>query len=131
VERRTRQKSAIQNVLREHINPLTAAEIHQYALKSVPSIGLATIYRSLRSLTLEGQVTVVEIPGHAPRYERTDKGHHHHFVCRSCGRVLELEGCLPGVQKLAPRNFRVEDHEIVLYGSCDNCVREEKKRLAA
>jgi Fur family ferric uptake transcriptional regulator len=131
VERRTRQKSAIESVLDAHVNPLTAIEIHRLALREVPSIGMATIYRSLRSLIDEGSVVLVEISGQAPRYERANKGHHHHFVCRSCGNVYELQKCLGEVTKMAPTNFRVEEHEITLYGSCATCLKSKKKQLAA
>ncbi len=105
---------------------MTAIEIHGFALKEVPSIGLATVYRSLKSLAADGQVVSVEIPGEPPRYERADKGHHHHFLCRQCGGVFELEKCLEGVKTMAPPKFRVEDHEIILYGACDKCSVKTK-----
>jgi Fur family ferric uptake transcriptional regulator len=101
-------------------------------LKEVPTIGLATVYRFLKSLTKDGNVVSVEIPRQPPRYERADKGHHHHFLCRVCGEVFELEKCLDGIKKMAPPRFCVEDHEIILYGSCDHCAPKSKstKRLA-
>jgi len=126
VDRSTRQKRAIEAVLRNHENPLTAMEIQGLALKDVPSIGIATVYRSLKSLGNDGQVVPVENPGAPPRYERADKGHHHHFLCRACGRVFELEKCLEGIKKLAPPGFRVEDHEIILYGACEGCAPKSK-----
>ena len=46
----------------------------------------------------------VEIPGQMPRYERADKGHHHHFVCRVCGGVFELEDV-----RTASRRWRLRD----------------------
>ena len=122
MDRSTKQKRAIGAVLRDHRNPLTAMEILGLALQEVPSIGIATVYRSLKSLTNDGQVVSVEIPGEPPRYERADKGHHHHFLCRTCGGVFELEKCLDGIKKLAPPRFRVEDHEIILYGACEGCA---------
>ncbi|MEO8204842.1 MAG: transcriptional repressor [Chthoniobacterales bacterium] len=122
MERRTRQKTAIEAVMEEHKNPLTPVEIQRLAVKKVPGIGMATIYRSLRALTEEKRVTTVEIPGQPPRYERADKGHHHHFLCRACGGVYELEKCLAGIKTLAPPRFVVEDHEIILYGSCESCL---------
>lgn len=126
VDRSTRQKRAIEAVLQNHENPLTASEIQALASKEVPTIGLATVYRSLKSLSQEGRVVAVEIPGQPPRYERADKGHHHHFVCRVCGEVFELEKCPEGIAKIAPPRFRVEDHEIILYGSCDSCIAHSK-----
>jgi Fur family transcriptional regulator, ferric uptake regulator len=129
--RRTRQKDAIQTVLEDQDNPLTPAEIHALAGRMVSGIGMATVYRSLRTLVDEKKVVAVEIPGQPPRYERADKGHHHHFVCRSCDGVFELEKCASGIQKMAPDGFVVEDHEITLYGICGDCLQRAKKRKAA
>lgn len=126
MDRSTRQKRAIESVLRTHANPLSPAEILAFALKEVPSLGIATVYRSLKSLAKDGQVVTVEIPGESPRYERADKGHHHHFLCRSCGEIFELEKCLDGIKKMAPSGFRVEDHEIILYGACPGCAKRRK-----
>lgn len=128
MERSTRQKRAIEAVLEKHANPLTAPEILDLALKEVPTLGLATVYRSLRALTRDGRVVSVEIPGQMPRYERSDKGHHHHFVCRLCGGVFELQKCLAGIQKMAPPRFHVEDHEIILYGACEACFVKRNRK---
>jgi len=126
VDRSTKQKRAIEAVLRNHRKPLTAAEILELSLREVPSIGMATVYRSLKALSGDGQVVSVEIPGEPPRYERADKGHHHHFLCRGCGEVFELEKCLEGIKKMAPSGFLVEDHEIILYGTCPGCAKKGK-----
>jgi Fur family ferric uptake transcriptional regulator len=130
VERSTRQKRAIEAVLEKHKNPLTALEILNLALREVPTLGLATVYRSLKALARDGRVVSVEIPGQMPRYERSDKGHHHHFVCRLCGGVFELERCLAGIKKMAPPRFRVEDHEIILYGACEACLLKQNSSSA-
>ncbi|TSA31350.1 MAG: transcriptional repressor [Verrucomicrobiaceae bacterium] len=131
MDRSTKQKRAIEAVLQNHRKPLTAAEILSLSLREVPSIGIATVYRSLKSLSSDGQVVAVEIPGESPRYERADKGHHHHFLCRGCGEVFELEKCLEGIKKMAPAGFLVEDHEIILYGACPSCVKKRKPRRQA
>ncbi len=124
--RSTRQKRAIEGVLAEQNQPLTAPEIQKLALQAAPGIGLATVYRALKTLSSDGQVVAVEIPGQPPRYERGNKGHHHHFLCRKCGSVYELAKCLEGIKTLAPRRFEVEDHEIILYGSCETCLAKKK-----
>lgn len=123
IERRTtRQKEAIRSVLEEQDHPLLPDEIHRIALKCVPSLGIATVYRTLKVLQEKGQVCCVEIPGQPPRYERADKGHHHHFHCQVCRHVFDLDKCVEGLQKLAPRGFKVTDHEIILYGICKSCA---------
>jgi len=124
IERRTtRQKEAIKSVLEDQDGPLLPDDIHRLALKTVPSLGIATVYRSLKNLQEEGQVCCVEIPGQPPRYERADKGHHHHFHCRNCGEVFDLQKCVAGgLKSLAPAGFKVTDHEIILYGLCKSCA---------
>lgn len=123
IERRTtKQKQAIQAVLEEQNGPLLPDDIHRLAIKTVPSLGIATVYRSLKNLQEEGQVCCVEIPGQPPRYERSDKGHHHHFHCTECREVFDLDKCVEGLKKLAPPGFKVTDHEIILYGICKACA---------
>ncbi|CAF0695412.1 Fur family transcriptional regulator [Candidatus Methylacidithermus pantelleriae] len=123
MERQTRQRRAIAQVLVSADGPLTPGEILQEAAREVPGLGLATVYRCLRSFLAQGLVCVVGIPGEAPRYEITGKGHHHHFLCRGCGRIFEIPRCIPeDIALLAPPSFRVESHEIILYGKCRDCV---------
>jgi Fur family transcriptional regulator, ferric uptake regulator len=70
-----------------------------------------------------GTIEAVEIPGEPTRYERSDKGHHHHFQCERCERVFDVGGCLDNVRKLAPPSFRVKEHAVTLYGLCAACAR--------
>ena len=121
MSRKTKQKKAIELILQEQQHPLKPIEIHQLALPSVPSLGIATVYRTLKQLIEEGRVTTLELPGEPPRYERTNKAHHHHFLCLKCHQVFELDECLQGIHQLAPKTFQVIDHEINLYGYCANC----------
>ena len=79
ISRRTKQKEAIASVLQKKHQPLTIEEIHRIALKTVPSLGIATVYRTLKSLLEEGSIKLVELPGQPLHYEEAHKGHHHHF----------------------------------------------------
>lgn len=91
----------------------------------IGSIGIATVYRAIRSLIADGFVEPVELPGYAPLYERAGKGHHHHFICTNCERAYELEGCESEIRTKLPRGFRVSGHDVTFFGSCASC------RLAA
>ena len=121
--RRTKQKEAIVSVLKKKHQPMPIEEIHQMALKAVPSLGIATVYRTLKSLLEEGCIKAVELPGKPLHYEEAHKGHHHHFCCNACHGVFELEKCLSGIHQLAPKGFQVTDHEIILYGTCNQCTQ--------
>lgn len=121
-ERKTQQRDAIREVLAEADRPLSPQEVLKSAKRRSPGLGIATVYRALKSLSDEGFLVPVDLPGEASRFELAGKKHHHHFHCRDCGRAFDLEGCVPTVQRLAPKGFRVEDHEVVLYGLCAACA---------
>lgn len=127
----TQQKRVVGEVLEQAQRPLTPAEICAEARRQVPSLGLATVYRAIKQFVAEGQVRAVEIPGVAPHYESATRHHHHFFLCQQCERLFHLAGCLRGVKSLAPSGFRVQEHEIVLYGECAACVGKPVKRTAS
>lgn len=101
--------------------PLSPQEVLGHAKQTVPGLGLATVYRTLKSLAEEQWIVPVPLPGQAPHYERAGKAHHHHFHCRGCLGVFEVEGCPGNLKSLAPQGFKVEGHELVLYGVCRDC----------
>jgi Fur family ferric uptake transcriptional regulator len=101
---------------------LSPQEVLDLAKQEAPSLGTATVYRTLKALVEESWLAVVEVPGESPRYELAGKGHHHHFHCRGCGRLFELEGCPENLSFLTPRGFSLEAHEVVLYGRCISCA---------
>jgi Fur family ferric uptake transcriptional regulator len=122
MERQTRQRAAIDRVFAEHRRPLDSREVLEAARRHVPSIGMATVYRTIRTLLAEGRVVAVTLPGQHLRYEAAGRKHHHHFQCRHCQKVFELTGCPGNFARLTPRGFRLDDHEVVLYGRCDACI---------
>jgi Fur family ferric uptake transcriptional regulator len=120
--RDTRQRRAIRDVLAAARRPLSAQEVLDIARSDAPGLGIATVYRTLNALVEEGAIHPVDLPGEAPRYEVTGQGHHHHFQCRKCGGVYTARGCPGDLRKLTPRGFRLEGHEVILYGLCCDCV---------
>ncbi|MFV0338835.1 MAG: Fur family transcriptional regulator [Chthoniobacterales bacterium] len=120
----TQQKDVILRVLKATKQPLTPMEICEIARKEIPSIGIATVYRSLKKFTEENLVRLVEVPGASPHYEHQVSTHHHFFLCQTCHKLFKLVGCVKGVKDLAPENFQVTEHEIVLYGVCAECRSE-------
>ena len=121
MERQTRQRDAIQAVIESYDRPLSPTELYAAAREHLPQLGIATVYRAIRDLLQSGWLRAVEIPGLPARYERAGKPHHHHFLCRICNALWEVSGCLRGVEALAPAGFLTEQHEITLYGLCNDC----------
>ena len=123
MERDTQQRRAIRAVIEEAGRPLGPREVLDSARSQCPGLGIATVYRTLKAGVEGGWLHQVDLPGDAPRYEITGKQHHHHFHCRGCDRVYEIDGCPEGLRKLTPPGFSLEEHEVVLYGRCPECVQ--------
>lgn len=122
MNRDTSQRRAIREAIDAAGRPLSPQEVHAAARRAVPRLGVATVYRCLKELQEEAWLAPVELPGEPARYERAGKAHHHHFRCRRCDRVYEVEGCAIATKSTGlPRGFRVEGHEVILYGVCAKC----------
>lgn len=120
-KRNTRQRQAILSALTQADRPLGPGEILDLSQQLVPRLGIATVYRNVRELVESGRVRVVLLPGSPDRYELAGKQHHHHFLCRQCDRVFELEDCTDDFDKVTPYGFHLERHEVTLYGLCAGC----------
>lgn len=114
---------------------MTAEDIYELVKEDYPEIGLATIYRTLQLLLEMQLVDRINLDDGCVRYEigefcdGENKHHHHHLICRTCGKVLpfkddlldELEAHIEEAM-----GFHVLDHELKFYGQCKEC-REKKK----
>ncbi len=126
VQRKTKQLEAIRRVITEAGGPLTIDEIHRRASDESSNLGIATVYRTIKRLLQLGEVRSLVLPEGETRYEPLDRGHHHHFRCRLCDVVYDLDICplsIPGGTTL-PGGFVVENHEVTLYGLCPSCVEK-------
>ena len=95
------------------------AEIHQ----AHPSISKTTIYRNLRQLAENGVIRQVSLPDGLERYDGT-MAQHHHFRCRNCGVIFDVDVDAPtGMDEAVRRKygFRVDAHDIAFQGICSKC----------
>lgn len=124
--RSTRQKTAIISALNEVDSFVTAQELHELLRQRGQRVGLATVYRCLQSLTEANQVDVLRTPEGEVAYRRCSQGHHHHLVCRVCGRTVEVDG--PAVERWADRvadehGYTEVSHTLEIFGLCPACSR--------
>jgi Fur family transcriptional regulator, ferric uptake regulator len=124
--RNTQQGSAIRQALEKAGRPLSAQEILINSQEKVPGLGIATVYRNLKSLQDDGSVVAVELPGQPPRWELAPAKHHHHFLCNTCDKLFEVNACPADLQHLLPAGYTLEEHDILLRGICNNCAASKK-----
>lgn len=123
-QRRTRQRAAVAGIVSEHGEFKTAQQIHSELRGAGDTIGLTTVYRTLQAMTEAGQLDALRTSDGETAYRRCSGGHHHHLVCRSCGRTVEVSG--PAVEKWASavaeqHGFRDVSHDLEIFGTCGNC----------
>ncbi|WP_249666174.1 Fur family transcriptional regulator [Nocardioides faecalis] len=124
--RPTRQRIAITEALREAADFQSAQEIHDSLRQSGEKVGLATVYRTLQAMADAGDVDVRHNPAGEATYRRCSASHHHHLVCRSCGRTVEVTST--AVERWAnavaeEHGFSDVDHTVELVGLCAECAR--------
>lgn len=127
--RSTRQGVAVREALAGQDGFRSAQELHAALLTSGHKIGLATVYRHLQTLSHEGVADAIRTANGETTYrfcgESTQGHHHHHLVCRKCGRAEEVEG--PTVERWAAEMGRKfgyvdVDHTIEVFGLCRVCA---------
>lgn len=100
----------------------TAAQIYERARQVLPSVGQATVYRTLRRLVAEDLIREVRV-GDVTQYDRRTE-RHDHVICRRCGCIGDVwvempEGILD--RAAAQCGFRIEEHHTELFGLCPSC----------
>ena len=119
--RNTLQLTAIQGALEAAGRPLSPEEVLKDAKKKVPSLGIATVYRTLKLLIQQKVLVAQDIPTSGVRYELAKLAHHHHFLCKHCDKVFDIPGCVGDLKKILPKGFKLEEHDILLKGLCREC----------
>ncbi|HVE74084.1 MAG TPA: Fur family transcriptional regulator [Mycobacteriales bacterium] len=124
--RSTRQRTAVSDVLARVDGFRSAQELHELLRRGGSPVGLTTVYRHLLALADQGLVDVLRTPDGEAVYRRcASQAHHHHLVCRSCSRSVEVEG--PEVEawavSVAGRHGFVDvGHTVEVFGTCSTCA---------
>lgn len=126
--RRGGARTAVVEALAGHDCAVTALDLEDEMRRGKPAVGRASVYRALEQLEQLGLVQRVEVCRGTAGYERVDPTghHHHHAICRDCGRMVpfedpRLERALEHVAGEMP-GFAVAEHDVVLRGVCERCA---------
>ena len=126
-QRPTRQRAEIVALMDGLEEFRSAQQLHELLRSHGSTISLATVYRAVQLLSETGEVDVLRTGDGEAVYRRCgQRNHHHHLVCRGCGRAVEIDG--PGAESWAARvasahDFTDVEHTIELIGTCAECRR--------
>lgn len=125
-QRNTRQRGAVASLLDEVEGFHSAQDLHAKLRERGERVGLTTVYRTLQAMAEAGDLDVMRMPGGDHLYRRcSTERHHHHLVCRSCGRTVEVLG--PTVEAWTDKvgkqhGYTDVSHTLEIFGTCPECA---------
>lgn len=121
--RATSQRAIVLAEMMGRHDDTTAQALHERLRPAHPSLGLATVYRTLNTLAEAGVLDAMQ-HGHGTCYRWCAPGHHHHLTCVRCHRIVEVRDCAVGewAERVgAERGFSGVRHVVELTGVCPAC----------
>jgi len=125
----TRQRDVVLDMFLTSDRHLSTEELYLKVRSKNPTIGYATVYRTLKLFAECGLAREIHFGDGQSRYEPVVAGEHHdHMVCTRCGAIQEFEN--ESIERLqnavaAQYGFHVENHKLEMYGVCHKC-RQKK-----
>ena len=123
IKRTTIQRKIILETVRKlHSHP-TADEVYEAVSSEHPNISRSTVYRNLKQLAADGEISKIETPGGADHFDE-DSPDHYHVRCMKCGKLFDVEmDFIPNLEQSIrdPRGFRFKGYDLVFRGICPQC----------
>ncbi|MBS2938412.1 transcriptional repressor [Nocardioides sp. J2M5] len=122
--RDTRQRRALREHLEASDTFTSAQRVYDDLRAGGDKVGLATVYRTLQAMAEAGEVDTLRTDDGETLFRKCGPRHHHHLVCRRCGRTVEVDG--PSVERWATQaaedhGFTDVTHVVELFGHCPAC----------
>lgn len=126
VKRNTWQREAVRDALAASDGFVSAQQLHHALQAEGSPIGLATVYRALASLAERDEADCLQSPDGEQLYRScSTAGHHHHLICRGCGKTVEIEGAdmEEWTHSIASvHGFSEVTHVLDIFGVCESCA---------
>ena len=129
--RLTPQRMLIIEALHDADRHISAEEIYEHLHSRYPYTNISTVYRTLELLKKLGLVTETDFGEGRVRYHVAEKGHHHHLVCHSCGKIVDLEEAALYPLKdvlLREYGFAADLRHLAISGECSACRSKVEKQ---
>jgi len=127
--RLTPQRMLVIDILHNADRHISAEEIYKQLHKRYPYANISTVYRTLELLKELDLVTEADFGEGRVRYHVAGKGHHHHLICRSCGKIMNLEESMlhPLEDTLLQKyGFDADLRHLTISGKCSECGKKKR-----
>ena len=119
----TAQRQCIFRALEGDETHPSAERVYERVRRQMPNVSLKTVYQTLHDLAELGEISALDLGTGSARFDPNVESNHHHVVCRSCGKVRDIDADFPELRVppgTAP-GFDVLSAEVVFRGLCDEC----------
>ncbi len=122
----TAQRLAVMRAVaaRPHV---TADGVAEVSRAEIGAISLQSVYDALGVLVAEGLVRRIEPAGSPARFEARVGDNHHHVICRTCGRMDDVDcavGVAPCLTAADDMGYHIDEAEVIYWGRCAACARK-------
>ncbi|WP_203860285.1 Fur family transcriptional regulator [Plantactinospora mayteni] len=128
----TRPRVAVLNAVYAHPHADTDSIIGAVRT-DLPDVSHQAVYDSLHALTAAGLIRRIQPSGSVARYESRVGDNHHHAVCRSCGRISDVDcavGEAPCLTGSDDDGFSIDEAEVIYWGRCPDCSTAGQPRTS-
>ena len=104
---------------------ITADAVAGAVRKEIGAISLQSVYDCLAVLVAEGLIRRIQPAGSPARFEDRVGDNHHHLICRTCGRMVDVDcavGDAPCLRASDDRGYEIDEAEVIYWGRCPECV---------
>lgn len=122
----TAQRLAVLGALAQRPHS-TADEIEKLVRAEIGAISRQAVYDALGTLTDRGLLRRIQPAGSPARYEDRVGDNHHHLICRSCGRMVDVDcavGERPCLTAVDNSGYEIDEAEIIYWGRCPECAAQ-------
>lgn len=110
---------------------VTAEAVADSVRAEIGAISLQSVYDALSVLVTEKLIRRIQPAGSPARFETRVGDNHHHLICRTCGRVVDVDcavGKAPCLTARDDQGYEIDEAEVAFWGRCPDCVKKSKRR---
>ena len=120
----TAQRLAVLRAVSDHPHS-TTDEIDKAARTELGAISRQAVYDVLDALTTKGILRRIQPAGSPARYETRINDNHHHVICRTCNRMVDVDcavGYTPCLEATDDAGYDIDEAEVIYWGRCPECI---------
>lgn len=124
----TAQRLAVLRAVSE-VPHSTAADVAAVVRTEIGAVSLQAVYDALATLVDKGIIRRIQPAGSPARYEDRVDDNHHHLICRTCGRMVDVDcavGETPCLTAGDTAGYEIDEAEVIYWGRCPDCVARSR-----